>query len=73
MLIKWFLKKCKCKLKSSCSFNSELLDECPKFRASIDFLNLNYEINQNDAIKIYKLLNSKKKIENIENNKSCVI
>lgn len=63
-MIIWILKKCKCKLKSSCTFNSDEMLECPTFRQSIDFLNYNYEINENDIIKIFKTINKKKKKEN---------
>ena len=59
----WILNK----LKSSCMYNSDECLECPTFRASIDFLNTNYEINENDIIKIFKTINKKKINKNNQN------
>ena len=48
-------------------YNSDECLECPTFRASIDFLNTNYEINENDIIKIFKTINKKKINKNNQN------
>ena len=59
-MIKWIMKKFKCR--SSCSFNdaNNVLD-CPNFRASIDILNNNFEITNKDIIKIFNVIKSKKR------------
>ena len=59
-MIKWVLKKFKCT--SSCSFNdNNNIFDCPNFRESIDILNNNFEINNKDILKIFKIIKTKKR------------